>query len=374
MKQNLTAKGSISTWFQNSITALQNLSCTNIETDDLFYSINAQFESETIALKITQSNNDHVGIEIESDSEDIIKLYKNEVATIFKGKPAEKPRTPEVNNTEKTPMVSTSQTKKNQQTQNTAMDKEPWYKRNWFVILMLIFLPPIGIILMWVFKKWSTATRTVLSIIIGIYTIFYLFALFNPAQPRTQLQNATQTTPSATPAPTAAPTPNQYVNTAQPAELYPGTFTVGTDVMPGKYTITASAGSGNFVIKNKNGSLMTNEVLGDGQFGVTSVETYLADGDSIEISGIDAVAFTPTEPVLKTTLGSGLYLVGRDIPAGSYDASATSGSGNFIIYSSSGTLKTNEILGGDYGVSRVKVDLKDNDIVTISGIEEMILQ
>lgn len=31
--------------------------------------------------------------------------------------------------------------------------KEPFYKKAWFVVLMCIFLPPVGIILLWVSKK-----------------------------------------------------------------------------------------------------------------------------------------------------------------------------------------------------------------------------
>ncbi len=61
--------------------------------------------------------------------------------------------------------------------------------------------------------------------------------------------------------------------------------------------------------------------------------------------------------------------MGRDISNGRYKATALDGgSGNFIIYSDKGSLKTNEILGGDFGVSEVVVNLKDGDFIQISSI------
>lgn len=50
--------------------------------------------------------------------------------------------------------------------------KPPVYKRTWFLVLMCIFLPPIGIIFTWVAKRPKTLIlRIILTIILALYTI-----------------------------------------------------------------------------------------------------------------------------------------------------------------------------------------------------------
>lgn len=64
------------------------------------------------------------------------------------------------------------------------------------------------------------------------------------------------------------------------------------------------------------------------------------------------------------TLNTGDFVVGQDIKAGLYDVTPASGeSGNF--FTSGGT---NEILGGQYGVAKVRTKLNNNDTVKISGM------
>lgn len=46
-----------------------------------------------------------------------------------------------------------------------------WYKSNWFVILSLIFFFPLGLFLMWYFKKWSLMARIIVTIVIAIISV-----------------------------------------------------------------------------------------------------------------------------------------------------------------------------------------------------------
>lgn len=69
----------------------------------------------------------------------------------------------------------------------------------------------------------------------------------------------------------------------------------------------------------------------------------------------------------ETTLGAGTFTVGSDIPAGLYDVTAASGeSGNFIT---SGGI--NEILGGEYGVTKVRAPLAEGEEITISSLNQV---
>lgn len=55
--------------------------------------------------------------------------------------------------------------------------KDPFYKKTWFVVLMLIIFPPVGIPLAWVFKKpGSQAARIVLTIFSAIILLYAVFA------------------------------------------------------------------------------------------------------------------------------------------------------------------------------------------------------
>lgn len=47
-----------------------------------------------------------------------------------------------------------------------------FYKRNWFIVLMLIFIMPVGIFLMWYYKKYSTPIRVTFTI--GLITLWIL--------------------------------------------------------------------------------------------------------------------------------------------------------------------------------------------------------
>lgn len=65
------------------------------------------------------------------------------------------------------------------------------------------------------------------------------------------------------------------------------------------------------------------------------------------------------------TLPSGTFIVGMDIPANRYVATPNGDSGNFVVYSPSGDLIVNQILGS-YGVSEHVFFATDGDIIEIS--------
>lgn len=53
--------------------------------------------------------------------------------------------------------------------------KEKIYKKNWFIILMLIFIFPVGLFLMWYYKKFNITIRILLTIlVVSAYGIFLL--------------------------------------------------------------------------------------------------------------------------------------------------------------------------------------------------------
>ena len=172
-------------------------------------------------------------------------------------------------------------------------------------------------------------------------------------------------------------------SSAELTTLFSGTFTVGQDIPAGRYIITGD-GQGNLFVYS-NGLPIVNEILDDGTgmfgLGVPSVTTDLEDGHEIEISGINNVIFTPATTEMSTVLTTGSWVVGLDIPVGSYDATPThsSESGNLFVYSQRGLPVVNEILAGadsdmlDFGlgVERIRVNLQHGQTIEISGISSV---
>jgi len=57
---------------------------------------------------------------------------------------------------------------------NSSNNKPPFFKRQWFMWLMLIFVPPIGLILMWLYSGYKKLPKIVLS----LFFVMYSFALY----------------------------------------------------------------------------------------------------------------------------------------------------------------------------------------------------
>ena len=49
----------------------------------------------------------------------------------------------------------------------------PFFQKTWFIILMMIFVSPVGIFLMWYYKEWNT----VIKIVISVFLIFYFMGV-----------------------------------------------------------------------------------------------------------------------------------------------------------------------------------------------------
>lgn len=95
----------------------------------------------------------------------------------------------------------------------------------------------------------------------------------------------------------------------------------------------------------------------------------IEEKESIKSENIEA---DKKERVVKgeqITLAAGQFESPRDIKPGLYDVTPGGGQGNFHI---SGSNTYNEILGGDYGVNRVRVDLADNSSIEVSGLSNVI--
>lgn len=62
-----------------------------------------------------------------------------------------------------------AETSENLKKNHNKKEKDPIWKRTWFVILMLIFLFPVGVFLVWKYKKFKKPIRIACYVILGLY-------------------------------------------------------------------------------------------------------------------------------------------------------------------------------------------------------------
>jgi len=159
---------------------------------------------------------------------------------------------------------------------------------------------------------------------------------------------------------------NDWVTT-----LHPGIWTVGSDLQQGRYQITGDSG-GSIVIW-RGPTVLISESLGTG--GLGSITTYLMDGDIIDITDVNNVNFEfVVDRSFSSSLGAGNWVVGTDIAPGRYYATTPVGTGQLIIWRGNDVV-VNEILGDNaFGVERVRVDVFEGDVITITGVDRVDFQ
>lgn len=236
-------------------------------------------------------------------------------------------------------------------------------------------------------KNWFLRHK-VLSAIIAVVTLFVIVGVATAPPSSTSTgsrstlssqagANNTTASSAGTSAPTTSTSTTLPVRQVQGklVTLGAGQFVGGTDVAVGLYDVTAGPGqSGNFIIIAES----VDEILGtaDG-LGVPMIRVNISNGDSIQISGLSQVTFTPVTTPLVTThtllnLYAGTWTVGQDIGAGRYVVTPGAGqSGNFIVIAES----VDEILGtaDGLGVPNITVNLQDGDIIQISSLSQVIM-
>ena len=145
-----------------------------------------------------------------------------------------------------------------------SVEKTPFYKKNWFVILLIIFIPPAGLIMMWVNKQFGKTARIVLTIVLAIYSIIWLTTLFTPKptqttqpEPTTQSQAQPSANVSATVAPTPEPTPDvptEYKSALKKAKSYSDTMYMSKqgsyDQLTAEYGEKFSAEAAQYAVDN----------------------------------------------------------------------------------------------------------------------------
>lgn len=189
--------------------------------------------------------------------------------------------------------------------------------------------------------------------------------------------------------------PPAYPLIAVDMQLSSGHYTAGIDFPSGTYNINAISGSGNVSSSNMySGGI--NALMGDPSKNISGMDIYeqaysnieLPKGVTLSISGVtvkivsDAASGEPLTARNQSIdqvipLGNGNFVAGKDFPAGTYNITATSGSGNVSsdnMYSGGlnalmGTADSTSVMGDIYTPSFKNADLSDGVKLTISGVQ-----
>lgn len=173
----------------------------------------------------------------------------------------------------------------------------------------------------------------------------------------------------------AAPTAPATISVNQ--TLSDGYYTIGVDLPAGTYNLNATKGSGN--VMTADGAI--NEIMSTSS-NTTFSNAKLSNGQILEVSGVtlqvsssnaSGAALKPRNQsgLVTKQLGSGNYTAGTDFPAGTYDLTAVSGSGNVSDDAQPDIL--NAVMGTDtsdgMSVSTYKnVTFKSGVVLQISGV------
>ena len=147
-----------------------------------------------------------------------------------------------------------------------------------------------------------------------------------------------------------------------------GVWTVGDDIPEGRYEIVGDS-DGTFVVWRR-GAMLVNEALGGDGIGTLTI--YLLDGDMIDISDINNASFNLVENrAFSTNLSAGVWVVGSDVIPGQFYATVPSGTGQIAVWRGDDLL-VNETITDDG--SGTWVELEEGDMITVSGVDLVVLE
>lgn len=271
--------------------------------------------------------------------------------------------------------------------------KEKFYKKTWFMWLLIILLPPVGIIFMWAAKKEMKAGKKVLITIVGLIWWMICLAINGSGETTENANNntkkdaeiTTEAEKSEKDATEEAATEEEVKKEPFETELSAGHYEVGIDIPEGTYNLTCTSGTGNVYSSNMYSGGLNVVMSTDTSDGI-SVDTFsnakFSNGDTLSISSSAVIKINSeavdknslsekTSSGIEAELSSGNFIAGTDFEPGIYDITCIAGSGN--VYSDNmydGGL--NEVMSDDAGDSHYIVTFKNATFdegtqLTISG-------
>ncbi|MFJ6382518.1 excalibur calcium-binding domain-containing protein [Kitasatospora sp. NPDC092039] len=101
----------------------------------------------------------------------------------------------------------------------------PWWRRPALIVLALVFLPPVGLVLLWT-SPWRRPAKVAVSVVGGLYCLIWFAAVVaDPKKPDTARPVAAATATASSPSPSASAWASPSTATAAPTPTATATAT-----------------------------------------------------------------------------------------------------------------------------------------------------
>ncbi|MEG0075640.1 MAG: VanZ family protein [Eubacterium sp.] len=204
MRENLSAQGNLDEWIDASEEALRNAGFEEVELDNVFDRISAYYgRSGYIHINFTIQNDKRVRLEIEASDENTLNLYKRYITEIMTHPSASSQRRNDNTckndgyndydddtddnrgNHSQGRYSGRSKRSKDHGSKSFNMpslshfkNKRSLLSRTWFILLMLLLIPPFGIFLMFYFKRFKIFPRLLITLVAILYTLLIWLSFF----------------------------------------------------------------------------------------------------------------------------------------------------------------------------------------------------
>ncbi len=182
MRERFSAIGTRDLWVLSSLKALINSGFEYIKYDPNINELTGEKDGK-LQINFNAGNNKTI-LEILSSSPKDIEEYKDKVAQEYSKLQSKSPQEIEE---EYKALITKSDDKK---------EDTVWYKSEWFILLICVLVPPVGIYLIHKFGLFKTRERKIITGFFAIYTVLWLWLLLIPFINRSQVKNQTTTNPT----------------------------------------------------------------------------------------------------------------------------------------------------------------------------------
>ncbi len=199
MRENLSARGSLDDWIDASEEALWNAGFERVEVDEHFDRLAADIgENGYLDINFLIQNDGRVRLEIDASDKALIDQFKASVARVMQDGGRGESRSggrdsragssryaDEADDGDSGSRGNKGKRGKKGRSGGRGLrmpggrrSGDPFYARTWFILLMLVLIPPLGIFLMYYYKKFSLIPRVLLTLIAVLYTLLIWLGLF----------------------------------------------------------------------------------------------------------------------------------------------------------------------------------------------------
>lgn len=199
MRENLSARGSLDDWIDASEEALWNAGFERVEVDEHFDRLAADIgENGYLDINFLIQNDGRVRLEIDASDKELIDQFKASVARVMQDGDRGESRSggrdsragssryaDEADDGDSSSRGNKGKRGKKGRSGGRGLrmpggrrSGDPFYARTWFILLMLVLIPPLGIFLMYYYKKFSLIPRVLLTLIAVLYTLLIWLGLF----------------------------------------------------------------------------------------------------------------------------------------------------------------------------------------------------